>query len=142
MKEYSKVLSLSENIEPLAYFLYMNLYLSLQTMKSFVVTWKEYYKEYREFNLEMLKSLFIEEDLKQLETKETLIKKRKQWKRVWYTSFGISKNNFPTIEFLSEKKALKLENSESGDKIIEDAWKFYFQKERLQMLFWFISCMY
>ena len=60
-KEYSKVLSLSGNIEPLAYFLYMNSYLSLQTMKSLVVTWKEYYKEYREFNLEMLKSLFIKE---------------------------------------------------------------------------------
>ena len=43
-KEYSKVLSLSGNIGPLAYFLYANSYLSLQTMKSFVVTWKEYYK--------------------------------------------------------------------------------------------------
>ena len=71
----------------------------------------------------MLKSLFIEKDLKQLETKETLIKKWKQWKRIWYSSFGISKNNIPTIEFSSEKKAPKLENSESADEIIEDAWK-------------------
>ena len=127
-KEYSKLLNLSGNIEPLAYFLYMNSYLSLQTMKSFVVTWKEYYKEYREFNLEMLKSLFIEKDLKQLETNETLIKKWKQWKRIWYSSFGISKNNFPTIEFSSEKKAPKLENSESVDEIIEDAWKILTSK--------------
>ena len=120
-KEYSKALDIAGNIAPLAYFLYMNSYLSPQTIKSFVVTWKEYYIEYREFNLEMLKSLFIEKDLKQLETKETLIKKWKQWKRIWYISFGISKDNFPIIEFSSAKKAPKLANSKSVDEIVEEA---------------------
>ena len=90
-------------------------------MKSFVVTWKEYYIEYREFNLEMLKSLFIEKDLKQLETKETLIKKWKLWKRIWYISFGISKDKFPITEFSSAKKAPKLANSKSVDEIVEEA---------------------
>ena len=113
-------MDIAGNIAPLAYFLYMNSYLSPQTMKSFVVTWKEYYIEYREFNLEMLKSLFIEKGLKQLETKETLIKKWKQWKRIWYISFGISKDNFPIIEFSSNKKAQKLANSKSVDEIVEE----------------------
>ena len=69
----------------------------------------------------MLKSLFIEKDLKQLETKETLIKKWKQWKRIWYISFGISKDNFPIIEFSSAKKAPKLSNSKSVGEIVEEA---------------------
>ena len=69
----------------------------------------------------MLKSLFIEKDLKQLETKETLIKKWKKWKRIWYISFDISKDNFPIIEFSSAKKAPKLANSKSVDEIVEEA---------------------
>ena len=40
-KEYSKSLDIAGNIAPLAYFLYMNSYQSPQTMKNFVVTWKE-----------------------------------------------------------------------------------------------------
>ena len=118
-KEYSKALDIAGKIAPLGYFLYMNSYLSPQTMKSFEVTLKEYYIEYREFNLEMLKSLFIEKDLKQIETKETLIKKWKQWKRIWYISFGISEDNFPIFKFSSAKKAPKLANSKSVDEIFE-----------------------
>ena len=40
-------------------------------MKSFVSTYKEYYNEYRNFDLEILKSLYIEKDFKQSESKET-----------------------------------------------------------------------
>ena len=43
---------------------------------------KEYEEEYREFIPEMLKSLFIEKDLKQHETKDTLIKKWKQIEKI------------------------------------------------------------
>ena len=57
-KEYSKALDIAGNIAPLSYFLYMNSYLSPQTMKSFVATWKKCYIKYREFNLEIL-NLFL-----------------------------------------------------------------------------------
>ena len=44
-------------------------------------TVREYYQEYRGFDIDALKSHFIEKDFKKVETKETLIKKWKQWKR-------------------------------------------------------------
>ena len=56
-KEYSRVLKIAGNIELLAYFLFRNLSFSLKTMKSFVSTYKEYYNEYKDFDLEILKSL-------------------------------------------------------------------------------------
>ena len=46
-KEYSRVLRIADNIEPLAYFLFKNLSLTTKTMKSFAFTCKEYYQEYR-----------------------------------------------------------------------------------------------
>ena len=47
-KEYSRVLKIAGNIEPLAYFLFRNLSFVLKTMKSFVSTYKEYLNEYRD----------------------------------------------------------------------------------------------
>ena len=52
----------------------------------------------------MLKPLFIKKDSKQLESKETLIKKWKQWKGLCNISFGVSKEGFPVIEFTCEKR--------------------------------------
>ena len=74
-KEYSRVLQISRNIESLAYFLFRNLFFTLKTMKSFVSTYQEYYNEYRDFDLEMLKSLYIEKDFKQSENREKLKRK-------------------------------------------------------------------
>ena len=72
----------------------------------------------------MLKSLFIEKDYKQLESKETLIKKWKQWKIICTISFGVSKESFPVFEFTSEKKTHKKVDNVSINEIIENAWKF------------------
>ena len=83
-KEYSRVLQISRKIEPLAYLLFRNLSFILKTMTNFVSTCKEYYNEYRGFDLEMLKSLYIEKDFKQSENKETLKKKWNQWRRICY----------------------------------------------------------
>ena len=44
-------------------------------MKSYVVTWNEYYQEFRDFNLEKFKLFFTEKSLKQNYAKETLDKK-------------------------------------------------------------------
>ena len=72
-------------------------------MKSFVAKLKEYNQEYREFILEMLKSLFIEKVLKQHETKDTLVKIEANKKN---SLFGISKANFLIVKFSSVKKLL------------------------------------
>ena len=61
---------------------FRNQSLTLKTMKSFVNTYKEYSREYREFDLQMLKSIYIEKDFKQSESQLTLIKKWKQWRRI------------------------------------------------------------
>ena len=126
--EYSNALNIAGNIEPLAFFLYKNPALNLKTKKSFASTWKEYYLEYRYFSLQMLKSLFIEKDYKQLESKETLIKKWKQWKRICTISFGVSKESFPVIEFASEKKTHKKVDYDSINEIIANAWKILTSK--------------
>ena len=104
--------------------------LNLKTKKSFASTWKEYYLEYRDFSLQMLKSLFIEKDYKQFESKETLIQKWKQWKRICTISFSFSKESFPIIEFKSEKKNHKKVDYDSINEIIENAWKVLISKGR------------
>ena len=43
-------------------------------MKSFLKTYKEYSKEYEEFDLKKLKSIYIEKDLMESESQETLLK--------------------------------------------------------------------
>ena len=136
-KEYSRVLQISRNIEPLAYFLFRNLSFTLKTMRSFVSTYLEYYNEYRGFDLEMLKSLYIEKDFKQSENKETLKKKWNQWRRICYISFGVPKDKFPKITFTSKIKDQKKVNFEITKENIQDAWKHYQQVERLEMLFSF-----
>ena len=67
-------------------------------MKSYVTTVREYYQEYRDFDIDALKSHFIEKDFKKVETKETPIKKWKQRKRVWEISFEIDKDNYSVIK--------------------------------------------
>ena len=122
-KEYSRVLQISRNIEPLAYFLFRNLSFTLKTMKSFVSTYQEYYNEYRGFDLEMLKSLYIEKDFKQSEDKEILKKKWNQWRRICYISFGVPKDKFPKITFTSKIKDQKKVSFGITKEYIQDAWK-------------------
>ena len=112
-KEYQKLYKLAEHIEPLAFFLYKNPLLTEQTMKSFLLTYKEYSKMFDEFDLIKLKSIYIEKDLKELEDKETLIKKWKQWRRFeWFNLEWVKnyfqKSNSQVKRKLKNKKSLKL----------------------------------
>ena len=122
-KEYSRVLKIAGNIEPLAYFLFKNLSLTSKTMRSFASIWKEYFKEYRDFDLDTLKSLYIEKDFKESERKETLKKKWKQWKRICLISFGVPKDKFPQIAFTSKLESQKRVNFDITKEFIKDAWK-------------------
>ena len=122
-KEYSRVLQISRNIEPLAYFLLRNLSFTLKIMESFVSTYQEYYNKYRGFDLEMLKSLYIEKDFKQSENKETLKKKLNQWRRICYISFGVPKDKFPKISFTSKIKDQKKVSLVIIKEYIQDGWK-------------------
>ena len=49
-KEYQRYYKLSEQIEPLAFYLYRNPLLTEQTIKSFLKTYKEYSIMYEEFD--------------------------------------------------------------------------------------------
>ena len=125
-KEYSRVLKIAENIKPLDSFLFKILYLTSKTMRSFASTWKEYFKEYRDFNLDTLKSLYIEKDFKESESKETLKKKwkqKKQWKRICLISFGVPKDKLPQITFTSKLESQKRVNFDIKKEFIKDVWK-------------------
>ena len=104
-------------------FCFRNQSLTLKTMKSFVNTYKEYSREYREFDLQMLKSIYIEKDFKQSESQLTLIKKWKQWRRIWVTSFGIPNDKFQKINFSSNTHNHKDIKFNKIKKIIESTCK-------------------
>ena len=127
-KDYSNWLKLAYNIEPLAFFLYKNPQLDIKTMKSYVSTVREYYQEYRGFDIDALKSHFIEKNFKKVETKETLIKKWKQWKRVWEISFEIDQDNYPKIKFSSTKRTCNQIIFSSVKEIIEHSWNVLIEK--------------
>ena len=61
---------------------FRNQSLTLKAIRNFVNTYKEYSRDYREFDLQMLKSISIEKIFKQSESQFTLIKKWKQWRRI------------------------------------------------------------
>ena len=71
-KEYQRYYKLSEQIEPLVFYLYRNPLLTEQIIKSFLKTYKEYSIEYEEFDLKKQKSIYIEKDLMESESQETL----------------------------------------------------------------------
>ena len=73
-KEYQRLFKLAESYEPLAYFLYQNRSLTQPTMKSFILTFKEYFAKYNKFNLTNLKLLYIEKDMSEVENIETMEK--------------------------------------------------------------------
>ena len=82
-----------------------------------------YFKEYRNFNLVTLKSLYIEKDFKEFESKETLKKKWKQWKRICLILFEIPKDKFPQIAFTSKLESEKRVNFDITKKFIKYSWK-------------------
>ena len=57
------------------------------------------------------------------EGKETLKKKWKQWRRICQVSFGISKSNFPKIQFTSTAKTNKHVQLNLDKHDIENSWK-------------------
>ena len=120
-KEYQRLYKLAENIEPLAFYLYKNPLLTEQTMKSFLVTYKEYNNMHDDFDLKKLKSIYIEKDFKELENKEALTKKWKQWRRIWMISYGVSQELFPQIKFSSKMKAKEQESFTVSKEIIKEA---------------------
>ena len=122
-KEYSRVLKIIGNIEPLAYFFFRNLSFTLKTIKSFVSTYKEYCNEYKDFDLEILKSLYIEKDFKQSKSKVTLKKKWRQWKGICHISFEVSKDKPPKIVFTRKIKNPKGVSFEITKESIQIAWK-------------------
>ena len=73
-KEYQRLLKLTESYESLAYFLYQNRSLTQPTMKSFILTFKEYFAKYDKFNLTNLKLLYVEKDMSEVENKKTFKK--------------------------------------------------------------------
>ena len=74
-KEYQRLYQVADHIELLAYYLYKNPSLTIQTMKSYLKTYKEYSQVHKEFDIKKLKSIYIEKNLKETENKDTLIKK-------------------------------------------------------------------
>ena len=104
-------------------FCFKNQYLTLKTMKSFVNTYWEYSREFREFDFQMLKSIYIEKDFKQSESQFTLIKKLKQWRRIWVTSFGFPNDKFPKISFTSNIHSQKDIKFNKTKEIIESTCK-------------------
>ena len=121
-KEYERLLKLSKNQEPLAYFLYQNRTLTLQTMKSFILTFNEYFSKHDKFDLTSLKLHFIEKDLSEVENKETLKKKWKQWRRLSLIIYGVKKDEFPLIKFSSKKKGKEQDHSAYDRDLILKAW--------------------
>ena len=87
------------------------------------MTYKEYSNMHDDFDLKKLKSIYIEKDLKELENKETLTKKWKQWRRIWMISYGVSPELFPRIKFSSKKKAKEQESFTVNKEIIKEAWE-------------------
>ena len=73
--------------------------------------------------MKKLKSIYIEKDLMESESQETLSKKWRQWRKIWMISYGVSKDSFPQIKFSSEKKVKEQERSVVDKGIIKDAWE-------------------
>ena len=121
-KEYERLLKLAENQEPLAYFLYQNRTLTLPTMKSFILTFKEYFSKHDKFDLTNLKLHYIEKDLSEIENKETLKKKWKQWRRLSLIVYGVKKDDFRVIKFSSKKKGKEQDHSAYDKDVILKAW--------------------
>ena len=92
---------------------------------------KEYYREYKVFDLEILKSLYIQKDFMKSEIKETLKKKLKQWRRICQVTFGISKMNFPKIQFTSTAKTNKHVQLNLDKDDIENSWKTLANNEKI-----------
>ena len=112
-KEYQRLYKLFENIEPLAFYLYKNPLLTEQTMKSFLVTYKEYSNMHDDFDLKKLKSIYIEKDLKELENKETLTKKWNngeefEWFHMEWAQNYFQESNSQVKRKLKNKKVLLL----------------------------------
>ena len=122
-KEYERLLKLAEYYEPLAYFLYQNRTLTQQTMKSFILTFKEYFLKYDKFELTNLKLLYVERDMSEVENKETIKKKWKQWRRLATIIYGVKKDDFPIIKFSSKKKGKEQDHSAYDRELILNAWQ-------------------
>ena len=122
-KEYERLFKLAESHEPLAYFLYQNRALTLQTMKSFILTFKEYFSKHEKFDLTNLKLLYIEKDVSEVENKETIKRKWKQWRRLSTVIYGAKKEDFPLVKFSSKKKGKEQDHSAYDRELILNAWK-------------------
>ena len=122
-KEYQRLFKLAESYEPLAYFLYQNRSLTQPTMKSFILTFKEYFVKHDKFNLTDLKLLYVEKDMSEVENKETIKRKWKQWRRLATVVYGVRKEDFPVVKFSSKKKGKEQNHSAYDRELILDAWK-------------------
>lgn len=103
-KIYNDMLRLANGIEPLAYYFYENKQLTVSSMKAFIPVYKEYMSTVDHFDIKTLKSYFVEQDATNSQTKATLKRKWKQWFRLCKLSYGIKKDDFPSITFSNKKK--------------------------------------
>ena len=91
-------------------------------MKSFILTFNEYFSKHDKFDLTSLKLHYIEKDLSEVENKETLKKKWKQWRRLSLIIYGAKKDEFPLIKFSSKKKGKEQDHSAYDRDLILKAW--------------------
>ena len=91
-------------------------------MKSFILTFKEYFSKHDKFDLTNLKLHYIEKDLSEIENKKTLKKKWKQWRRLSLIVYGVKKDDFPVIKFSSRKKGKEQDHSAYDKDVILKAW--------------------
>ena len=95
---------------------FRNQSLTFKTMKSFVST-------YKEFDLQILKSIYTEKKFKQSESQFTFIKKWKQWWIIRVISFGISNDKFQKINYSNNTHNQKDIKFNKNKKIIESICK-------------------
>ena len=73
-------------------------------MKSFLKTYKEYSKEYEEFDLKKLKSITTEKYLMESDSQQTLSKKWRQWRQIWMISYGVLRIHSHKLKFQAKRK--------------------------------------
>ena len=70
--------------------------------------------------MDTFKTLYIEKDFKESESKEKL---KKKWKRILLISFGVPKDKLLQIAFTSKLDSQKRVNFDITKEFIKDAWK-------------------
>ena len=90
-------------------------------MKSFILTFKEYFSKHDKFDLKNLKLLY-QKGFKWNWEQRDIEKKWKQWRRLSLIVYGVKKDDFPVIKFSSKKKEKEQDHSAYDKDVILKAW--------------------